>query len=420
MSNELTIVQPNDIATIQASELTTTPNPVVDSIRDEYRVLEGNDHLKSQGSWVRNDQGVHQEFSAVSKTWIENGTITIEEGLERIDDEARHRRDILIDAKSAKILTDEHGLFLEIDGANYRPNDWSGKQLCSKLATPQTLFTQYSKPFDSHVLAYALSHGQKGIDKQLLFRCYDDGTLRGVLSDSYSIVENRWYLELLAELIPGARLSHFEFSSADTIIGNVLIPDSCRVESDSDYGGMLAISNSEIGERIISQTPSIFRAICQNGCIWGERAGIEIRRRHRGIDLAELRQQLTLNIQAQIPLVSSGIDRLLASHSSKLTAGVVQAIAFLATQHNLGSNVAEEIASQWLKQSKEKSAFGLTDAITRAGQLFGRDVWRQCDEIGGQVVNMAYNGKSWEAFDSRAKLLTNEEVNKVFGVKTAK
>ncbi len=76
----------------------------------------------------------------------------------------------------------------------------------------------------------------------------------------------------MRKLIPGGRLSHWR-GDADTLWGNVLIPDTIRQESDSDYGGMVSIGNSEIRERRITSRPSVFRAICFNGCIWDREAG---------------------------------------------------------------------------------------------------------------------------------------------------
>ena len=94
----------------------------------------------------------------------------------------------------------------------------------------------------------------------------------------------------------------------------MLIPDTIREESDSDYGGMLSIGNSEIGERRISSMPSIFRAICMNGCIWDQTAGKGINQVHRGkIDLDQLFLVIKENLEVQIPLLPQGIERLLGT-----------------------------------------------------------------------------------------------------------
>lgn len=101
-----------------------------------------------------------------------------------------------------------------------------------------------------------------------------------------------------------------------TIYANVLIPDTLRLESDSEYAALLSLSTSEIGKRPLTQQPSLFRAICMNGCIWGRKQGETLRVRRQGpVDLAELERLIVENIHGQIPLAVSGLDQLLKTRS---------------------------------------------------------------------------------------------------------
>ena len=166
---------------------------------------------------------------------------------------------------------------------------------------------------DAEVVEHILTNGLRRIggDTNYKVRTYDDGTMRAFVSEKYAEVDNRWFLNQVKDVIPGGRLSHWR-GDADTIWGNVLIPDTIREEDDSDYGGMVSISNCEIGKRNVKSLPSLFRAICMNGCIWSQTKGQEIKVRHVGeIDLDQLSIQLHDNIEAQIPLIPQGIERLL-------------------------------------------------------------------------------------------------------------
>jgi hypothetical protein len=148
-------------------------------------------------------------------------------------------------------------------------------------------------------------------DVERLWRTWSDGTLRAMLSNKYAIVNNEWFMNVIKEAVPNGMLSHWR-GDADNLYGNVLIPDSIREEEDSDYGGMLSVGNSEIGMRRISSCPSVFRAICMNGCIWDQTEGFEIKVRHIGeIDLDALSVKIRDNIEKQIPLIPMGIERLL-------------------------------------------------------------------------------------------------------------
>lgn len=379
-------------------------------------ILTGNDDMKSKGAWVQRDQGVADGFQNVSQYWLPK-TLTFEQGFEKMAEQKVGRVDKLFDVKKLAFSNSSGPVKVSVDGQDFAPTDWAGRQLCRWLNVPSTMWGFYSSGTvgDTGVLVNAFRNGQSQIEKSkdLMFRTYADGTLRACMSDSYSIVDNEWYMQVLEEFIPGGRLSHFQFSDGDNFYGNVLIPDNIRSESDSDYGGMLNCGNSEIGRRMVFQTPSIFRAICMNGCVWGEKNGIELRQRHRGIDLVAFREQIRLNIEKQIPLLTTKISDLLETHKYKATAPIINIFACIAQAHGLDAATVNAIGEEWMQKSNEKSAFGVIDAITRAGQRFDGDTWSKCDEIGGSILNGI--GR-WDVLNARSNTLTEKEVQKAFGV----
>ena len=252
---------------------------------------------------------------------------------------------------------------------------------------------------DLELLVAAFKNGRRKFEseKKLLFRTYKDGSLRATMSDSYSIVENDWYLEQLKRFIPGGRLSHFDFSDADNFAGNVLIPDTIRSEADSDYGGILNCGNSAIGQRSVWQTPGIFRFICMNGCVWGAKNGIELRRRHRGIDIKEFAEAMRVNMR-----------------DMAVGAPVVNVFAFIAKSLNLSGKALNIIAETFMKDTpREKNAFGINDALTRAAQKLSLSEWETLNDYSGALLNGGSTG--WETLNAKAKLMTEAEVTKAFG-----
>jgi hypothetical protein len=219
-------------------------------------------------------------------------------------------------------------------------------------------------------------------------------------------------------------LSHWK-GDADTIYGNVLIPDTCREESDSDYGGMISVSNCEIGVRRLSQFPSIFRAICMNGCIWDQVAGTKINKVHRGeINLNDLRERIALNIHEQIPLIQAGIDRFLALKDMKVAKDVLlgNVFALIAKENAMSFGQAGQAAKMLEVFSQHEAGntnlFGVVNTITRTGQMYNPAEWVRFDEIAGKYMN--YSDSQWESFQTRAKGLDQKEVReKVYGLVTA-
>lgn len=254
-------------------------------------------------------------------------------------------------------------------------------------------------------------------EKQRLFRTWQDGTLRAMLSEQYAIVNNQWYMDVLARLIPGGLLSHWR-GDADTIFGNVLIPDTIRQESDSHYGGMLSIGNSEIGVRRIMSLPSVFRAICMNGCIWEQEKGTAVNKVHRGeIDFIELEAMIANNLKAQIPLLDSGIVKLLSL--KKLPFGNVKTVHAVA-QFFIDNKLPKSLAPKFFKAYNQESeledtrnAFGLQAALTRVGQEFDSETWFKFDQIAGGMFNLTAD--KWDAMLKRAGSLNDKELAKTLG-----
>jgi len=213
-------------------------------------------------------------------------------------------------------------------------------------------------------------------------------------------------------------LSHWR-GDADSIYGNVLIPDTIRKESDSDYGGMISVSNSETGMRVIGSLPSVFRAICMNGCIWDQESGKGIHMRHIGeIDLAELRSQIESNLTRQIPLLNAGIERVLGLRAFGCgDAPLLNVFAQIGQDFKFTKKQVKGVIEAYGEEAKilgskeAKSAFGIVGAITRFGQTLPNNDWVRFDMIAGSIVNMAR--PKWDATLRRAKELTDADIERL-------
>lgn len=407
--------------------------------------------LKGQ---TRNGDMVHatqnmsadQGFKCVSRLWYDK-TQPLSAGLEQLSDDARQREDIVCPMRHMGIGHNEaNEIVLEyIDGREFTLTPHALNQFSLIVNTPITFTKVMLSPVLSpngkvkfnrdlgdmdtlvNVFKNGLRHNEP--DKEYRFRTYTDGTMRAVLSTQYATINNIWYLEVLDELfrtIGGdePRLSHWR-GDADTIYGNILIPDSCRAESDSDYGGMFSVSNCEIGIRRLSQYPSVFRAICMNGCIWDQISGSKLSQVHRGtINLNDLKEKIVKNIHHQIPLLDAGVKKFLAMRDFKVDKGVLLGNVFaLVAQENKLSYGLTGQAAQLVKtfeefESNDANLFGVVNTITRVGQMYDNDEWVRFDEIAGKYMN--YSESQWDAFQTRAKGMDAKEVKeKIYGMVSA-
>ena len=394
------------------------------------------------GDFVLKNQKVAdaQDFKNVSKAWYDK-CITFETALDKIADDQRMIEDIRSPLSDWTPVVNEEGkaALQYKDGREFVPTDHALKNIAvagrtsdwflrdlredkSHQTKAEVAFKRDS--LDAELLVNVLENtlwrkDRFDQDKERLWRTWSDGTMRAMLSNKYAIVNNQWMMEVIQEAVPNGMLSHWR-GDADTMYGNVLIPDSIREEDDSDYGGMLSIGNSEIGMRRISSCPSVFRAICMNGCIWDQELGQAIGQVHRGeIDLSSLRSRIIANLNNQIPLINTGINTMLASRDySSNGVPMSRIIAQVTSDMKVTKKQASGVLTAFLEEKGEvgelaNSAFGVANAFTRYGQTTNDSDWVKFDEFGGKIVSMK-RGK-WDSTVERAKHLGEKDLERIFG-----
>jgi len=262
------------------------------------------------------------------------------------------------------------------------------------------------------------------LEKPLLFRTWDsDGdsqnTIRAILSTSYVVINNLWYLDILRSTIPQGVFSHWR-GNADILCANLLIPDTMRQEQDSEVGGMLSIGNNEIGTGRITSLPSVFRAICMNGTIMGQQEGMKISKIHMGkIDFDNLKNIIIENLNKTIPLLSANVDTMLASKDMKINAPIDNILSLVAMENKLTKKIVKTLKENYLIEHEiigkdVHSAYGLNAAITRTGQTLSNDQWFSFDMLAGHICSMQAN--SWQSFMNRANNLTEKQIKKYFAL----
>jgi hypothetical protein len=365
-----------------------------------------------------------QDGFHVHKTWFRTCK-TFDQVMESITKSEEDRQDRLVELKDIHPVVGNGGKFaFEIGSEQYIPTDWALAQFSGRLNLPSSsvireLVNQKDADWEDSDVAVRIAKNsmRRGDqDKKYRLRTYKDGTLRAFVTDKYTPIDNRWYMETLNDILPGSVYSHWR-GNDDTIYGNVLLPDSIMdygQDDDSDYGGMLSIGNCEIGRRRISQRPSVFRSICMNGCIWDKVQGEMINQRHMGkIDLVELKKRITDNVEKQLKLVPIAVRKFLSVRDLKVEGSMKATLAAICIKNRFERRESQEILQQFVTHEKEhRNLFGIINAITRAGQVFDEESWVKFDEIGGKMVG--YTPDEWGSLSKYANTLPVKEVDEVF------
>ena len=368
------------------------------------------------------DTGFAEGFNA-HKTWIKK-CLTFDQAMEAMQRSVEEREDIACQVKDVDAVVGDGGdFYITVDGRNLKPTQWAISQLTARTSEiPLSIISNIlARPnFDwedanicVNIVRNELRRCDK--DKNLKIRTYTDGTLRAVLSDKYQAIDNRWYLETINKIIPDSLFSHWR-SDDDTIYGNVLIPNSFidYGEDDSDYGGMVSIGNCEIGNRKMSQIPSVFRSICMNGCIWDKVSGMDFSRKHIGkINFSDLSDKIRKNIEQQLPLVPDIVRQFLSTKGMEATGSMKKILAGVCNEFSMTKKQSQEVLSQYVAhEMADKNMFGVINSITRAGQKFDNVVWNKFDHIAGELANTTES--KWKSSVDYYNSLPDKFVEEVF------
>lgn len=385
----------------------------------------------TEGSFVRNLVGNtgtgFAENTHVHKDWWAK-TESYDTVMEKTQTAIDNREDVMVKAGQVVCTVNNDVMqFTTADGRSFTPTDHCLEQFSIRTKVPSSSVMRELRKIDGYdeqdadLMARLGNNALRRIDpdKEFRIRTYTDGTARAFVTDKYAPIDNRWYLETLREFLPEGRFSHWR-GDEDTIYGNILLPDSIMdygQDDDTDYGGMVSVGNCEIGKRRITQTPSLFRAICMNGCIWGQTKGKDISKVHRGkIDLDSLKVLIAENIEYQLSILPDGIRKFLDTRTQSLNdANVKGVIAAVATDYKLTKKQATESLEQYLAhETHEQNMFGVINAITRAGQVFDNDSWVRLDEVGGMLMDTS--ASRWTNILARAKTYTDKDFEKVYAL----
>ena len=284
-----------------------------------------------EGAFVAATQGVATElgFKNVSQHWVKQ-CCTWDTLIEALERNAECNRDVNVPIAAMRTFYDvsDGELKVEIEDRVYDFSQHSKSQMCLPNNTGMGTHilglandANEREAIASFVDARWASFQKAAGDKKFFVRLRENGGLsvRAILSEKYGVIDHRWVADRVRALVgKDALISHFDWdafhgSGGDFVRWNTLIPDHMRAVKGDDFGGMFSVGNSEVGTARFFSLPSIFSAICMNGCIWGQASDkrFQIAKKHLGnIDLDYLEYEMGKAINRAIPLLDSGIDHM--------------------------------------------------------------------------------------------------------------
>lgn len=377
------------------------------------------------------DRATDIGFDKVAKVWIKNGTMPYDNLAELVEQSAAKTSDSQVKLSRIKPVLNGN-LSVVVDGQKWAMSRNAEGQFLQLLNLSPKFVQTAETDEEKEILGEFLDERMKtvvgGKDKDLFIRFRGEGStgsIRAFLTQKYMVIDHRFVLEQMRKYVPGGLVSHFDFQSfhefeGDYLKFNVLIPDTIREEKDSDYGGMLSISNNEIGRGRFGFDPSVFRHICVNGCIWNQEKGETFSQVHRGQwKPKELSCRIAMHIHEQIPLLTTGIDNMLKLNAGVFKDGNVLKMILLLKETADYNFTYQQIRAIIEASEKEElaGAFAFVNAITRAAQNRAYFDWQEQDELeilaGNYMSQWLAKPSKYETFVKRSNEIENAKLVKV-------
>ena len=221
----------------------------------------------------------------------------------------------------------------------------------------------------------------------------DDGTIRAVLSERYSVVNNVWFLEQIQKHLGGREVQATRWrGDADTLYGELIFPDEVQKLNDSDYFPGLTIGNSEIGIRRVSLESFVYRLICTNGMI-GRDTIANKRWKHLGAP--------------KLDDISGWVESIMSvghSHTLDMIEGMQKMLDIAIPESAMGGVFTQLGTTLKLRQEEQKGAwqyldheraviddkanslFGIHSAYTRYAQTLDNESWSKMELTASELV----------------------------------
>lgn len=214
------------------------------------------------------------------------------------------------------------------------------------------------------------------------------GTVRAVLSESYSPLDNGPLCDTLAPLLEARhRVSWFGLEDEGFHL-HILDPDSVRaVLPNDDYFCGVYIGNSETGTRSVQCEAYLMRLICQNGLVAMLDGQSLMRRRHIHIESGRFQNSLSEAVRAALETADGFIETLCRATSEPVP-DVELALTRLGEKWNLSETTQNAARSAIAREAPavQETCYGLVQGLTEAAQLLPDMARHDLEVLAGRLA----------------------------------
>ena len=319
------------------------------------------------------------------------------------------------------------------------PTPWAVSQMCRRLGIPTAYFrrcptdlqdaqfnlwARHHDRFETNGFDdYNTSSTRNGVNRnptgrngsqsgssheRWLLRVKHD-SVRGVLSDRYTRLDNEPFLDCLQPLLPSRLQVKWFALTGESLHLRLIDPTLAReVLPDDRIMVGLHLANSEVGKRSVTVDAIVWRLVCQNGLVRLVKGKSLLQQRHIFVSQSNFKRDLERAMGEALTTAAGLLEKLAQSTTEHLD-DVETLIEKIGERHNLSEAFQERIKNALLLENRgqQETLYGFTNALTQAAQTLPPDERYGLEVLAGEVME---RGTLWLNGLPKAKVKRKAEM----------
>lgn len=284
-------------------------------------------------------------------------------------------------------------LQLGLSNMGLTPNDHAISQLASRLGIPskyaKKCFEENPRLLASHLNYWIENMGDEDRAKQWFMRGKGD-ELRGVLTDKYTQLDNRFVFEALGNNLENGSVvdvKNFDLNSKYLNL-RMVFPDMKAnlgtMQNRDDIMVGIHITNSEVGSSSLRIDSCLFRLVCSNGMIARVGGDSLMQQRHVHLSNTEMENRVADAITKALELGDGLIEDFARTREIHVPSPI-KMLEKLAKQQKYSEKFTDELKSSF-NSEPGNTAYEIVNAITHASKSLPFDRRVEVETFAGKVM----------------------------------
>jgi len=269
---------------------------------------------------------------------------------------------------------------------SYKLMDWAKGQLFSKLGYSDRLYEKLTPSKLNELNLNWLSQNVEA-DKEIMIRTLNDTHCRAILSNRYEPLSNSELVDMVMPYFPEDARVRWSHCDPTVFHASITLPNSTVeiVKGDVMETG-IHISNSEVGFRSVTVCGYLYRLVCTNGLITGERTST-YRFRHVG-NGDNFHSRVKSSVESALLSTTDILEKLRASVNEYIEKPADE-LAKIVKANNLSQDDYKEILNRMtanVYNDNMQTKYGIVNAITQYANALSGERSYEVQQIASNIL----------------------------------